>query len=271
VVVATPTVDVDAARAALRRAVDDFSELVASAPSAETPIPDSEWSVGDAAVHIALGTEAYVGYAEGGTEPWVDVSDIAGGSLARSNAARLELESVRSSDVLAARVRDAAGALLDATAGRDGDEPVTWNGQTITLGAMLGMGLGEYRLHGLDVAKALDRPWPISPDDARLVLASALPMLPLLVDPATTAGVRATYDLRVRGGARVQVGIHDGRLTVGGNDERVDCHISAEPVALLLVSYGRRTQWVPVLTGKLVAWGRKPWLGLRLTRYLVTP
>ena len=46
---------------------------------------------------------------------------------------------------------------------------------------------------------------------------------------------------------------------------------SAEPVALLLVAYGRRSQWGPVLTGKLVAWGRKPWAGLRLTRYLVTP
>jgi hypothetical protein len=28
---------------------------------------------------------------------------------------------------------------------------------------------------------------------------------------------------------------------------------------------------VPVLTGKLLAWGRKPWLGVRLTSYLVTP
>ena len=51
----------------------------------------------------------------------------------------------------------------------------------------------------------------------------------------------------------------------------MDCHVSADPVALLLVSYGRRSQWVPVLTGKLLAWGRKPWLGLRLVRYLVTP
>ena len=62
---------------------------------------------------------------------------------------------------------------------------------TVTLSAMLGLGLGEYRLHGRDVAKALDQPWPITPDDARLVLASALPLLPLLVDPSTTADVRA--------------------------------------------------------------------------------
>jgi hypothetical protein len=39
----------------------------------------------------------------------------------------------------------------------------------------------------------------------------------------------------------------------------------------LLVAYGRRSQWVQFLTGRLVAWGGKPWLGGRLVRYLVTP
>jgi hypothetical protein len=153
---------------------------------------------GGAAAHVALGTEAYLGYAHGGTEPWVDVSDIAGGSLARSNAERLDLEPVREPAALAARVQAAAAELLAATEGRSGDEAVTWNGLTVTLSAMLGRGLGEYRLHGRDVAKALGRPWPIPQDDAR-------------------------------------------------------------------------SQWVPALTGKLLAWGRKPWLGLRLTGYLVTP
>jgi uncharacterized protein (TIGR03083 family) len=265
------SVDLDAARTAVRRAADDFANLVASAPDTGVPIPGSDWTVGDAAAHVALGTEAYLGYAHGRTEPWVDVSDIAGGSLARSNAERLDLEPVREPAVLAARVRAAATELLAATEGRSGDEAVTWNGLTVTLSAMLGLGLGEYRLHGWDVAKALGRPWPIRPDDARLVLASALPLLPLLVDPAATANAHASYDLRVRGGAQVGVVIRDGKLTVGADDGSVDCHVSAEPVSLLLVSYGRRSQWIPVLTGKLLAWGRKPWLGLRLTSYLVTP
>ena len=65
--------------------------------------------------------------------------------------------------------------------------------------------------------------------------------------------------------------IDDGNVTVTGDGESVDCHVSAEPVALLLIAYGRRSQWVPIMTGKLIAWGRKPWLGPRLVRYLVTP
>jgi uncharacterized protein (TIGR03083 family) len=266
-----PTVDLDAVRAALRRAVDDFATLIASAPDPDQQLPGSEWSVRDVAAHVALGSEAYVGYARGGSEAWVDVSDIAGGSLARSNTARLGAEPARDLPALAARARAAVAALDEAAEGRTGDEPVVWNGMPLTLGAMLGMAVGEYRLHGRDVAKALGRPWTITADDARLVLASALPLLPLLVDPTATAGVRAHFDLRVRGGTRIGLSIQDGQLSMDDGDGRIDCHVSAEPVALLLVSYGRQSQWVPALTGKLVAWGRKPWLGLRLTRYLVTP
>ena len=70
-----------------------------------------------------------MGYSRGGTEPWVDVSDIAGGSLARSNAGRLDLEPVREPAALAARVQVAAAELLATTEGRSGDEAVTWNGR----------------------------------------------------------------------------------------------------------------------------------------------
>jgi uncharacterized protein (TIGR03083 family) len=267
----SPTIDLDATRVALLRAADRFATLIAGAPDADQPIPDSEWTVGDVAVHVALGSEAYVGYASGATEAWVDVSDIAGGSLARSSAARLAAEPARDLPVSAARARAAVAAIVEAAEGRSAEEPVVWNGMPMTLGAMLGIGLGEYLLHGRDVAKALGRPWTITPDDARLLLAAALPMLPLLVDPAATAGVRARYDLRVRGGTRIGLVIRDGQLSVDAGDGRVDCHVSADPVALVLVSYGRQSQWVPALTGKLLAWGRKPWLGLRLTHYLVAP
>jgi hypothetical protein len=176
---------------------------------------------------------------------------------------------------LTARVTAAMASLLEATAGRHSNDPVMWNGVPLELGSMMAMGLGEYLLHGVDVARALSQPWPIEPDDARLVLAAAMPLLPLLVNPATTAGVRVVYDLRIRGGERFTVRIADGALAVdradGHVDCHVDCHVSAEPAALLLVAYGRRSQWIPVLTGKLMAWGRKPWAGLLLMRYIVTP
>ena len=196
----TSMVDLAAVRTAFRRVSGEVCDLVETAPDPGTAVPGSEWSVGDVAAHLAIGTEAYVGYATGAVEPFFDVTDIAGGSLARSSASRLGAEPERTLGALAERLRAVTSALLDATAGRDGDDPVVWNGEPIGLADMLGIGLGEYLLHGRDVARALSRDWAVGAGDARLVLAGALPLLPLLVDPVTTAGVRASYDLRVHGG-----------------------------------------------------------------------
>jgi len=41
-------------------------------------------------------------------------------------------------------------------------------------------------------------------------------------------------------------------------------HISADPAALLLFMYAREPQWKYIATGRLIAWGRKPWLALTL-------
>jgi len=269
--VSETAVEMSAVRSALGRVATELCALLESASSPGVTIPHSEWNIGDVAVHIALGTESYVDYVSGRTEPFLDVSDIAGGTLARTSATRLCEEPERDVPTLARRLRTASTILLEQTAGRSGDEMVVWHGQPVALADMLGIGLAEYLLHGRDIARALSRPWRIRPADARLVLAAELPMLHRLVNPVTTAGVHASYDLRVRGGTRVSVTIDDGALAVRGDGESVDCHVSADPVALLLVAYGRRSQWVPILTGRLVAWGRKPWLGVRLVRYLVAP
>jgi hypothetical protein len=47
-------------------------------------------------------------------------------------------------------------------------------------------------------------------------------------------------------------------------DGRPDVSISADPAALLLVLYKRRSQWPAIARGKLLAWGRRPWLAFSL-------
>lgn len=218
-----------AVQVALGRVAEELCSLIASAPNAAVTVPGSDWNVAEVAAHVAVGTEAYVGYVSGVTEPFVDVSDIAGGSLARTSAARLQAEPERDLANLAERVRAASTALLAQTDGRHSNEVAMWHGRPVALGDMLAIGLGEYLLHGRDIATALSRRWVIEPEDARLVLAGAVPLLPLLVDPVTTAGVHARYDLSVRGGVRFAVTIGDGELTVASDVQFVDCHVSADP------------------------------------------
>ena len=76
---------------------------------------------------------------------------------------------------------------------------------------------------------------------------------------------------------RVLAGERKPHLTSGGCTVQpgvpgpVDCHVGADPVAFLLVSYGRQPLWRPILDGKLTSWGRRPWKSLAFKRLLVNP
>lgn len=59
--------------------------------------------------------------------------------------------------------------------------------------------------------------------------------------------------------------------TVGPADGQVDCILSVDPVAFLRVGYGRANPLTAALTGKVVAFGRKPWLGLTFGSLLAAP
>jgi hypothetical protein len=39
----------------------------------------------------------------------------------------------------------------------------------------------------------------------------------------------------------------------------------------VLVGYGRMSQWRAIGTGRLIAWGRKPWLGFRFVGLFFNP
>ena len=53
--------------------------------------------------------------------------------------------------------------------------------------------------------------------------------------------------------------------------EKSDCVITADPVAFLLLGYGRISQWSPIMRGKLRAGGRKPWLAMKFGTLMSSP
>jgi hypothetical protein len=65
-------------------------------------------------------------------------------------------------------------------------------------------------------------------------------MMPLSADPAALAALRARYDLRVSGGPRFDVHVEAGRLSVEApGSGPADSHLAGEPVAFLLLGFGR--------------------------------
>ncbi len=168
---------------------------------------------------------------------------------------------------IANRIQVAADRFIDEADAADWTQPVTWHGGVkIPVYALAAILTNEADVHGLDVASAEGRTWTIPADHARLIITGHFPMLPHFVNKAA-ADFAAVYELKIRGGDRVYVTVDHG--TVDFDTARtapVDCHISVDPISYLLVGYGRKSQWVSIAAGKIVAWGKKPWLSLRFAK-----
>jgi hypothetical protein len=133
-------------------------------------------------------------------------------------------------------------------------------------------------MHGYDIAHATGRKWRIEPTHAAMVMQQFLVPVLQTVDPRTfvnakkAAGLQATYQLNLRGGERFNFVFNDGSLRVEEPSARqVDCHISADPAAFFMVFWDRQSQWNAIAKGQLVAWGRKPWLGLKFRSLVRNP
>jgi uncharacterized protein (TIGR03083 family) len=260
-------VDLAVARTAVQAAARQAAELVRSLPDPSARVPGMDWTVGQTAAHLVAAARFYPRYATGQLTPEATI-DLADGNLSRI-AQVGEHGLAELADLLTAETQ----RLLEQTADLAPDHPVAfYGGTTLDLSAQTGILLGEYLVHGLDLARSARRPWPIDPGHARLVIAAATALLPRYVDPDAAQGMRVGYDVRIRGGPRFTLRLADGAATVeSGSVGPVDCHISADPVAFLIVAYGRGSQWPPIVRGKITAWGRKPWRAFGFTRLLVNP
>ena len=273
-------VDVDEARAALAAVAHRISALLADEFDSARPIPGMEWTVGDAVAHVASETRSFARLASGEITPEAMWSMFAPGTEGRPSSERMatlnaaEIASFDRTDV------SRGGELVEAAIGdflaTTGDWP---SGKLfrgiegdLTLPTVTCVMLFEMLIHGGDLARGLGKPWKIPPEDARLVLTGLTALLPDQLDTTAAGDTRATVHMRVRGGPHFAIWVHDGVLEVTEKPiDRVDCSISADPVAFLLVSTGRRSQLGAVLRGQLVAWGRRPWLAMRLPQLLQTP
>lgn len=221
------------------------------------------WSVGDVAMHTSHVFQILGDVARGGTSPVEDhlrLSDHWEKLLAE--------DPERDPRLIADRLDQSSKEFLDALQQSDWEQPASWHGGVkVPTYALAGLVTGECVFHGLDVARALGRSWTIDPAKARLVIDGLLPVMPHFVKQDAAAGVHATIDFRFRGGPRVYMLIDDGSLVIDERTDRpIDCHVSADPVDYLLIGYGRKSQLGPALTGKILAWGKKPWLALKFAK-----
>ncbi len=252
---------------ALTRTTHALCDMLAKVRD-DAPIPHMTWTVSQCVAHLVVSNHLYAHQVAGpGARVAIDqtsaLNDWSVGLFAGLDPSSM-LEDLRSStrhfvDVVEAQPSDATF--------------MWWSGARSPVDTAAGILVGERLVHGWDIAQALGTRWTIDPPDADIAMAASVAMMPLLVDDRAAAGMNLVYELKLRGQSAYELRFADGALTTRKDRpaSRVDCRISGDPVTMLLVGYGRESQWSAVLRGRMWASGRKPWLAMRLGRVLRAP
>ncbi|MET8924037.1 maleylpyruvate isomerase family mycothiol-dependent enzyme [Streptomyces sp. NPDC004623] len=253
----------------LRATAEEIAQLLRRAPDTGAAVPGLVWTVGELAAHLAQANELMADVAAGRPRRHGDGTPE---GIAAANEQALDAFAERRADPLAAMIVTRTEAYLEAVASHPAEETLP-----TPMGPMNRVVLGSYLLthmlgHGFDLARALKRPHMVDRARARLTLPFLVEAMPRVTDAAATAGLNARYAVRLWGGGRFGVTFTDGTATVGhAFPDRPDCTISIEPVTFLLMALGRCSPAGAMARGRVLAWGRRPWLGPRFPEYFTAP
>jgi hypothetical protein len=284
------TADWQQGQDALRDEVERVTTLLRSIRDPEAPSV-GQWNLAEVAMHLSQVWMAVPGLARRDLsrvhEVMPSLAGVAGDSLIRdmweladTTTLGVKSDPERDPGALADRIEARAEEYFSECVGADPDAARPWlvQGTTVRQSTLTYHLLNETVMHGYDIAHAAGRTWRIEPTHAAMVLGRFIIPVIQALDPQAlvnrpkAANVQAVYDLRIRGGDRFHFIFDNGSIRVEEPSSRpVDCHISADPVAFLMLIWNRQSQWAAIATGKLMAWGRKPWLGPRLRVMMRNP
>jgi uncharacterized protein (TIGR03083 family) len=262
-----PVPDRDNALQEMRDSARRLAELLRSVGNpARTAI--GYWSVGEVGAHTTHVLRILNAMVSGGRSPITDHL-----KMAEHWDRELHDDDEREPKVLADRIEDFASRFEAAAEQEEWEKTLEWHGGIpMPLHSLVGIIINECEIHALDVAGAESKDWTISRDKALLAIYGVLPAVHEFVREDVATGKSATWQMKLRGGATLYFILRDGDLEVTQSEPaRVECRISADPVQYLLVGYGRKSQWGPIVRGQIAAYGRKPWLSLTLAKLFYAP
>ncbi|MGQ0465136.1 MAG: hypothetical protein ACT4QG_07410 [Sporichthyaceae bacterium] len=267
---------------AMLRVAGEAAHLLRSARRS-THTARGEWNVAEMGVHMLHVLDFELGTVRRDPVPPVYGFD----DLSRFTVEYVVNSPVRDLPALADRIEAAAAELAAITAGLGPDHEFDWfAGSRLPLRAIHAHIVSELLVHGLDVARAEKLPWTIRPQDALIAVDDFV--VPLndafaragsfgggtaFVNQKISPDFSAVYRIQLTGGPPRDFSFAARTLAIlePSPSRRVDCHVHADPAALLLVVWRRRSHWPAVATFKLRARGRKPWLAAKLPTLFHVP
>ncbi len=232
---------------ALLRQVGDTAPATAAVGS---------WNLVDVAVHLSHAWAALPSKSRGDSTAFADLGSgrarAAGDLGPRGDDVDGRQGATRERDLraIADKIDRCAADYFAACAGQIVDETHPWmvEGVDVPQSVFTAHLLNETVVHGYDIARAAGQPWVVNPVHAALVVEGFIVRILQTFPPETfvtkrAAGHRATFELRVRGGGSYHFRFRDGAVHVGPPEGPVDCYLSADAAAFLLVVFTRQSQW----------------------------
>jgi uncharacterized protein (TIGR03083 family) len=260
-----------AVRAALPETTGRFANLVAGVPDANAKSL-GEWSIAETASHVGMIALMYTSMIRGdggprplpGLEESIDLASV--DTISRLNALALERYPERDPGRLAERLRADVAEVLLVSADLDPEKPVWWlGGSRVPVAGVLAHLVNELLIHGLDIARALGRPWPIPAAHEALFLELFLfgmvrNDLGRLLDDATPSPRRIAVEFRSAYTKPTVLALRHGKLRAEEPDGTADVRLRFDPAVLVPMMFGRIGKPRAVLSGGVRIGGPRPWL-----------
>jgi uncharacterized protein (TIGR03083 family) len=223
--------------AALHDGSQRFVSLASSVTLAEAsqPVPGMDWTVGETIGHVL--TVVRRGYRD-------PRRSATAAETADLNQICLDELDERDPAALAELLREDVHTAIDVVYPKIADDRVFpfHGGVETTMTPALHVVLGEFLIHGYDVAGALGRPWTISEDEAWLLVPGEL--MGAWLRPGVPD---ERYELCLGDHDPVSFAIENGRLVLESDAVPLVGKVSMDTLEMVLTFYGRRPTEDPVL------------------------
>lgn len=245
-----------------------FAALLSVTPG-KTTIRGSDWNASQVAGHVLTVLRRYTQRDLYSTE---GLSEH-GSDVVEQNATELaELEMISVAEVLDQVWQELADIEKKLPRTIDLHETLPFHGGVkIDAAGALGNLIGEFLVHGRDVALARGKHWKIGSRNAALALTVGLQAAPAYVSPDAPGDLK--LEIRTPESNPWLLDLVDGELTSrrAARRERVDVRVYARAEPLLLNLYGRFGIARATLHGTTLIGGRRPWRVARLEASFLKP
>ena len=237
-------------------------------------ISNSEWSVADAVAHLIVIQRILTSLLSGKKSPYIENTNdfieevsqkLSYDFIAELNKKFLSKFSQRSGPVLSKSLVNEVNSFVKESEKYSDDQIFRTHYGEMNLLVLYSFCLTHLMIHGCAIAKTLHQQLPVTKKGASLIIPFTKVVMLKLFDKEAAKDFTANFVMNIRGVEKFAVICNKGKIKIENTiPQKVDCYISTTPLEFFLVSTGVISKWMPILTGKLFLYGKKPWLAFHL-------